>query len=72
MHLISQLLCFIGRTLAWDRHANVVVLNGLMGSQPSLDNWISNNFTDINKQFKECADWLQQDNTLHILYDEHK
>ena len=72
MHLISQLLCFIGRTLAWDRHAHVVVLNRLMGSQPSLDNWISNSITDISKQFKEWADWLQQDNKLHILYDENK
>jgi hypothetical protein len=50
----------------------VVVLNGLMGSQPSLDNWISNSITDISKQFKEWADWLQQDNKLHILYDENK
>jgi hypothetical protein len=43
-----------------------------MGSQPSLDNWISNSITDISKQFKEWADWLQQDNKLHILYDENK
>ena len=37
--------------LAWDRHSNVVELNRLMGSQPSLlDNWISNDNTYINKR----------------------
>jgi len=34
--------------LPWDRHNNVVLLNQLMGCQPSaLDNCIYNNITDI-------------------------
>jgi hypothetical protein len=38
------------QVLARDRHKNVVVLNQLMGSQPSpLDNWIPNDNIYISK-----------------------
>ena len=47
------------QVLAWDKHNNVVGLNQLMGSQPSLFyNWISNDNTDINKQQKTCTNLL--------------
>jgi hypothetical protein len=36
--------------LAWYMYKHVAELNLLMGFQLSLDNWISNGNTDINKQ----------------------
>ena len=43
--------------LALDRHKNVAGLNRLMGSQPSpSDNWITNDNTDINKQYEYFTD----------------
>ena len=43
------------QVLAWDRHNNVAWLNQLIWSKsfPS-DNWISNENTDINNQYKTC------------------
>jgi hypothetical protein len=39
--------------LAYDRHDNVVCLNPLMN--PLLDNWISNDNTDIDKQLTKLV-----------------
>ena len=45
------------QVLALDRHKNVAGLNRLMGSEPSpSDNWITNDNTDINKQYKYFTD----------------
>jgi hypothetical protein len=39
------------QVLAWDMQTNVAELNRLMGtSPPLLDNWLSSDNTDMNKQ----------------------
>jgi len=53
--------------LVWNKHNNVTGLSRLMEYQPySLDNWISNDKTYINKQFKKnCTDSLQLKKTTY-------
>ena len=38
------------QVMAWEWHTNVAVLNWLMVYLHYLNNWISNDNTDINKQ----------------------
>ena len=54
--------------LAWDRHKNVAGLNRLIGFQPSsLDNFISNRNTYINKQELHRSDPLKKC-TINVNY----
>jgi hypothetical protein len=41
------------QVMAWEWHTSVAVLNWLMVYLHSLNNWISNDNTDINKQLKK-------------------
>jgi hypothetical protein len=40
------------QVVTWDRHKHVVGLKGFMGSNPPLDNWISNDNMDNKIQYK--------------------
>jgi hypothetical protein len=54
--------------LAWNKHNNVTGLSRLMEYQPySLDNWISNGKTYINKRFKKPAQIRFNSKRLHTI-----
>jgi hypothetical protein len=54
------------QVMAWEWHTNVAVLNWLMVYLHSLNNWISNDNTDINKQLKQCEDFLPLERDLTL------